>query len=242
MGDLSKCLPVTLQFEGGFSDNPKDPGGATMRGVTLATFRHYHPGATVEQLKAISMADLQAIYRDGYWAPIGGDNLPAGVDLAAFDYAVNSGPGEAKKAIAAASANSMTSVERVKAICARRLSLLHSLKTWAVFGKGWGARVAEVQALGIKWAAGPNATAELTKAAAEETAKAGVKKKVSTGALGGALATGVSPHVSTAAASAHPLLILGGVVALFAVGIAIALTIRKHENAADALTKAAKGA
>ena len=35
------CLSVVLENEGGWSDHPRDPGGATMKGVTLKTFRAY---------------------------------------------------------------------------------------------------------------------------------------------------------------------------------------------------------
>jgi hypothetical protein len=39
------ALTFTLGFEGGFADHPADPGGATMKGVTLSTFRRYKQGA-----------------------------------------------------------------------------------------------------------------------------------------------------------------------------------------------------
>jgi lysozyme family protein len=193
MGDLSKCLPITLKFEGGFSDNPKDPGGATMNGITLATFRRYRPGATKADLRAISPEVRQVIYSDGYWRPISGDNLPPGVDLAAFDYGVNSGPGAANKALAATVG--LSPVERVKAICARRLSLLQGLKTWATFGKGWGARVHEVEATGIKWAsASPQAAKDnLTQAAKEAQAKAST---ATNSAIGATAATPIAVKVA----------------------------------------------
>ncbi|MCP8894345.1 hypothetical protein KYK29_05335 [Shinella daejeonensis] len=35
------CLNETLKWEGGWADHPKDPGGATMKGITLATFRRW---------------------------------------------------------------------------------------------------------------------------------------------------------------------------------------------------------
>jgi lysozyme family protein len=233
MGDLSKCLPITLQFEGGWSDNPKDPGGATMNGITLATFRRYRPNATAADLRAISPEVRQVIYADGYWKPISGDNLPSGVDLAAFDYAVNSGVGAANKALAASAG--LPPVDRVKAICARRLSILQGLKTWAYFGKGWGARVAQVMATGIKWAAASPAEAktEIEKAAAAETKAA----KTKTAASASSAAAGASV---TAAGQNEWALIAVGVV-LIVIAILVAFTIRKHQDAADALTSAAKG-
>ena len=96
-GNFDRSLLLVLAHEGGWADHPKDPGGATMKGVTLATFRRYRPGASKADLRNISDADLQRIYRDGYWNVIRGDDLPSGLDFAVFDYAVNSGPGRAAK-------------------------------------------------------------------------------------------------------------------------------------------------
>jgi len=38
-GNFDAVLGVTLPHEGGWADHPRDPGGATMKGITLATFR-----------------------------------------------------------------------------------------------------------------------------------------------------------------------------------------------------------
>lgn len=73
-------------------DNPADPGGATFKGVTLATFRNYKKAssATVEELKEISQEDLKGIYSI-YWNNTRCDEVSKGVDLCLFDWAVNSG-------------------------------------------------------------------------------------------------------------------------------------------------------
>lgn len=244
MGDLSNCLHVTLRFEGGFSDNPKDPGGATMNGVTLATFRRYRPNATVADLQAMSPEVRQVIYSDGYWRPIAGDTLADGVDLAAFDYAVNSGVGAAQKALVATAGKAP--VDRVKAICARRLSILQSLKTWRTFGRGWGSRVAQVQALAIKMAAGVNAGAELQKAAAQETSRAQVKARAAkvTGAgapvaLFGPMA---APQLAAPTAVNGAALYIVAAVLLATLSVWAVIRARQHEAAAAALTAAAKEA
>ena len=44
--NFAACLAQVLLSEGGWSDHPADPGGATMKGITLATYRKYRPGAT----------------------------------------------------------------------------------------------------------------------------------------------------------------------------------------------------
>jgi lysozyme family protein len=89
-------LDFTLKYEGGWSDDPRDPGGATMKGVTLATYAAFKGRAVSKaELKAISDVDLFAIYRQGYWQAVDGDELPTGPDLCLFDIAVNSGPARA---------------------------------------------------------------------------------------------------------------------------------------------------
>ena len=162
------CLAHVLQSEGGWADNPSDPGGATMKGVTLATYRKYKPGATKAQLRAISDADLAMIYRGGYWNKVKGDDLPAGLDLVAFDAAVNSGPGRGArwlqealgvnpdgvigpKTIAAANAAHKEAV--IDRACSIRLNWLRTLPHWPTFGKGWSRRVEAVRDTASKMAA-----------------------------------------------------------------------------------------
>ena len=91
--NFERCLSETLKHEGGWADHPSDPGGATMKGVTIATFAKFK-GRSVSkaELRAISNDDLYAIYRRDFWNAIRGDDLPIGLDLVAFDAAVNSGP------------------------------------------------------------------------------------------------------------------------------------------------------
>lgn len=166
--NFDHCLRLVLAHEGGWADHPKDPGGATMKGVTLATYRKYKPGATKAQLRAISDADLAMIYRDGYWNKVKGDDLPAGLDLVAFDAAVNSGPGRAArwlqealgvnadgaigpKTIAAAQdAHKEAVIDRA---CSIRLNWLRTLPHWPTFGKGWTRRVESVREAASKMAA-----------------------------------------------------------------------------------------
>lgn len=85
-------LAFTLQEEGGWSDDPDDPGGQTMMGITLRTFQAFFHGGTADQLRAITSDQAGTIYRRNYWGLMGCDNLPAGVDLMAFDFGVNAGP------------------------------------------------------------------------------------------------------------------------------------------------------
>ena len=82
-----------LGEEGGFANNPADPGGATYRGVTLASWRAWtrNPAASVIELRTLSYAQLSAFYGANFWNPIYGDVLPPAVALSVFDHAVTAG-------------------------------------------------------------------------------------------------------------------------------------------------------
>lgn len=87
------CLAFTLREEGGYVDDPADPGGATNMGVTLATYRDWsdNPDLGPTQVQDMTERTARAIYRSLYWNPLRADALPAGVDLSVFDMGVNAG-------------------------------------------------------------------------------------------------------------------------------------------------------
>lgn len=101
MADIAKALPIILKHEvdpvkGPFSNHPDDKGGPTCYGITIATYRRYKPGATVDDLKQISMAEVEKIYKAGYWQPLGLDEISDQVVATKlFDICVNAGPGVA---------------------------------------------------------------------------------------------------------------------------------------------------
>jgi hypothetical protein len=88
------ALAFTLAQEGGWSDDPHDPGGATMHGITLVTFRAWrnNPAATKDELRVISDDEVAGIYQTNYWNIVNGDALPPGIALSVFDAGVNTGP------------------------------------------------------------------------------------------------------------------------------------------------------
>ncbi|MCF8366448.1 MAG: peptidoglycan-binding protein [Bacteroidales bacterium] len=168
--NFNDSLSRVLVHEGGWSDHPKDPGGATMKGVTLQVFReHFGAGKTKEDLRNISNDELEHIYRAGYWSKCKCDELPSGVDYAVFDSAVNSGPGRGAKWLQTAvgatpdggiGSNTLAKVKAhdpvniVNSICDNRLGFLKSLDTWPTFGKGWQKRVEDLRSTAVKMAGG----------------------------------------------------------------------------------------
>lgn len=89
MASFEEALPWVLSHEGGWSNDPADPGGATNYGITLATAqKHGIPDA--EALKIITPEQVAAIYRSGYWCFSGLVNQAVSTKL--LDMAVNLGP------------------------------------------------------------------------------------------------------------------------------------------------------
>jgi lysozyme family protein len=166
--NFDKSLQLVLVHEGGFADHPDDPGGATMKGVTLATFRRFFgTDKTKDDLRNITDAQLATIYRAGYWDKCRCDRLPSGVDYGVFDAAVNSGPGRAAIWLQAAvgavrdggiGPETLTKVAVhepgaiINGMCDRRMAFLRSLRTFSVFGRGWTRRVAQVRLTALEMA------------------------------------------------------------------------------------------
>jgi len=96
--NFSSALTHVLKFEGGYSDHPSDPGGATKFGITHAVLtRHRGHQVGKAEVKALTKEEAAAIYRADYWEAACCDDLPSGLDLAVFDCAVNQGAGRAKR-------------------------------------------------------------------------------------------------------------------------------------------------
>ena len=160
--NFERALALTLKYEGGYSDHPADPGGATMRGVTQRTYDAFRAGRGIvsRPVRKIEESELRAIYRTQYWDLVQGDKLPAGVDAAVFDYAVNSGATRASRALQTilgqrvdgnigvgtiTAAIEQGEIATIEGLCSERLAFLRRLKTFSTFGKGWTRRVADVR-------------------------------------------------------------------------------------------------
>jgi lysozyme family protein len=167
------CLAIVLRLEGGFTDDPRDPGGATNFGITrrtLARWRNITPwqALPVAAVKALTRDEAACIYKALYWDRCQADALPAGLDLALFDFAVNSGPERAiallqkevgavpdgligPETLAALKARiALTGVAGlIIALCNGRLSFLQRLAISVTFGSGWSRRVAEIRSLAL---------------------------------------------------------------------------------------------
>jgi lysozyme family protein len=159
--NFDKSFEMMIKHEGGFVNHPRDPGGMTNLGVTKATWEAFTgKKATEADMRALTKEAVKPVYKKNYWDKVRGDQLPSGVDYAVFDYAVNSGPGRAARALqrvvgatadgaigplTLAKVEDFNPRELVLDLCEGRMSFLKSLSTWNTFGRGWSRRVKEVE-------------------------------------------------------------------------------------------------
>lgn len=161
MADSKILQPFILSWEGGFVNHPQDPGGATMKGVTLATFRQiFGNQKTVGDLKRITDEQWHAIYKKYFWDRWQADRIISqSIANLVVDWVWASGihgitkvqeligvkvdgiVGE--KTLSAL--NSQYSVAMFEIIWKRREQFIKSLKTFPTFGRGWMNRLNGIQ-------------------------------------------------------------------------------------------------
>ena len=172
MTRFHECLALTLREESGevqpvggpyvrgrwsFMDHPKDPGGATMMGVTHRVYAAYlrSRGLPEKNVRDVSDQEIEDIYHGNYWQLVAGDSLPRGVDLAVFDFAVNSGPHRAICKLQSvlgvkvdgqlgfatlAAATEADPVDLIGRYMEARRAFCRQLSNFPYFARGWSAR------------------------------------------------------------------------------------------------------
>lgn len=156
MASFVPCVAFTLKEEGGFVQNPADPGGATNMGITRATLSDWRGGeVSVDSVRLMGIEEARAIYAAQYWNAVCGKELPSGIDLMLFDHAVNAGVAASAKLVqqlAGVPADGFIGPQTLAAITVHLDGLIarlsdaqrdyyESLRGFAVFGRGWLARV-----------------------------------------------------------------------------------------------------
>ena len=164
---FSEALEIILHHEGGYVNHPKDPGGETNLGVTK---RVYEDFGGEKEMKDLTKADVEPIYKKNYWDRVKGDDLPEGLDLCIFDFAVNAGPGRAAKFIqrlvnttvdGGIGPNTLKCINdhvehygvstTIDQYQSERQNYYESLSNFETFGRGWTRRVDEVTEEAKKW-------------------------------------------------------------------------------------------
>lgn len=172
---LERSLELVFGHEGGLSMDRKDRGNWTtgvigkgqLKGTKYGISAMAYP--TID-IKNLTLEAAASIYRRDYWAKVKGDDLPAGVDHALFDFAVNSGPARAAMALqrcvgvaddgqigplTLAAVRKQNPATLISKLCAERLAFLRKISTWPTYGKGWTKRVQKVEQEALKMAAAP---------------------------------------------------------------------------------------
>lgn len=144
--NFRRCLDFILRWEGLWAEDPNDLGGATMKGITLGTYtrwREAHGGSPLgakpskDDLRNISNAEVEQIYREWYWQASGADKLAWPLCCAHMDTAVNAGVGKAKEMHLKAGDDFLLYMGLV-------ITWYTSISSFEYFGRAWMRRRADL--------------------------------------------------------------------------------------------------
>lgn len=138
-----------IGHEGGYVNDPADPGGETNWGVSKRSYQNV-------DIKALTREGAKAIYKRDFWDRLKMDTMFDGVAYQLFDFAVNSGIETAVRYLqrsvgvaddghwgpaSASAASAMSESDTIMRLCAERLDFMTRLKNWPDHGKGWARRI-----------------------------------------------------------------------------------------------------
>lgn len=139
-----------MGHEGGYVNNPADPGGETQWGISKRSY-------PMVDIKNLTRDDAKAIYRRDFWNRINADKLHDGVAFQAFDFAVHSGIEIAVRHLqravgtaddghwgpySQAAADAMSESDTIMRLNAERLDFMTRLSNWPNASRGWSRRIA----------------------------------------------------------------------------------------------------
>jgi lysozyme family protein len=151
MSSFERALMFVLAQEGGYVNDPHDPGGETRYGISK---RRY----PAEDIRNLTIERARELYRRDYWDQNRCGELPGHMGLAVFDASVNGGApirwlqmavGASidgvigPKTIAAAHA-CRDKPKTVRDMLASRMMYLTALNGWSRYGLGWTRRVVDL--------------------------------------------------------------------------------------------------
>ena len=153
--DFKEAVDLIVKFEGGYVNDPKDPGGETKFGISKRSY----PDVDINNL---TVGHAKHIYESDYWHTVKCDGLPSILRLAAFDSAVNQGVGFTVKALQSscgAKADGVlgpktlerisqeSDIELLNKFLNKRMLRYLSNKNFDRYGKGWLTRLIHVSVL-----------------------------------------------------------------------------------------------
>ena len=160
--NFDQAFDRLIGHEGGFSDDPKDPGNWTGGRVNMGELKGTKYGIAANtygdlDIKNLTLDAAKAIYHRDWWLKAGADQLDAAIVFQLWDFAVNAGMGTAVRALQRAvrvaedgsigpvtlrAVRAMNTPDVLMRLAAQRLRFYTSLSTWLTYGKGWTNRVA----------------------------------------------------------------------------------------------------
>lgn len=151
--DFEQALKFVLGWEGGYTNDPDDPGGATNLGIIQTEYDAYRDSKQMarQSVRQITMGEARDIYRNKYWFPSLADQKPWPVCLVFFDTAVNQGLG-AMADIRYKTQDIADPLDRCRKICALRklryIALTVRRPRMLKFLKGWLNRLSDLAKVG----------------------------------------------------------------------------------------------
>ena len=162
--DFDTAFHTLLGHEGGFTEDPRDPGNWTggrpnvgeLKGTKFGIAANTYPN---EDIRNMTVERAKEIYRRDFWDKVRADELPAEVRYAVFDAAVNSGPRQAARwlqravgvrddgvigPITLGAVRATDPQALLRRMLAARLRFMTDLSTWPTFGRGWARRIADL--------------------------------------------------------------------------------------------------
>lgn len=142
------AIAFVLTHEGGYVNDPKDPGGETRFGISKRSYPNV-------DIKKLTLPEAIAIYKRDYWDRIRGDELPPDVAFFAFDTAVNMGTGQAVRilqkaggvkadgAIGPKTFQAAKAPGLVEEMAELRREIYRDIPAFSRFGNGWIRRTNE---------------------------------------------------------------------------------------------------
>ena len=161
LSNWPNAFALMLKSEGGYVNNPADPGGRTNLGVTQGTWESWVGRPSDEpEMRGLTPEKVEPLYKKKYFDAVRGDELPMGLDYLMFDFAVNAGAGRAIKTLQTAvgvtpdggfgpmtmaAVQATDPVELINKFSQAKEDFYRSLSQFPTFGKGWLNRVADVK-------------------------------------------------------------------------------------------------
>lgn len=150
MTRFERAFAIVVGHEGGYVNNPADPGGETKWGISARSYPALH-------IASLTIEDARAIYLRDYWTRCRCDDLAGPLALIVFDAAVNNGVAQASRWLqiavgvvpdgvvgpaTIARALARNEVAAAADVHSRRILMMAALPTWQKFGAGWAKRLA----------------------------------------------------------------------------------------------------